>query len=216
MTDRAPIHYDPVSLLKQLDSGNRLKKYFDLLREENSRINLVSRETLKPQAKNNAFSKSADPLQRLAAESLAPINEHGETTYRNYLDIGSGGGFPAIPILLTYNISAVTLIERTQKKAGALRRITLSLDLRVEIVPTSFEQYESQPDSFDLITMRLVRLTPPLLNRIVDVLHPGGLFVYYATTELQYHNDETKQEQLNMVTDDGKLLQTTLFHKKCR
>ncbi len=168
------IHIESTSILKRYDPTDRLRSYFTLLMEENSRVNLVSRET------------SDDDLRRLAAESLLPFDVFDPVRVDRYLDIGSGGGFPAFPILLCRNIAQSVLVERTIKKAAALERIVTSLneqsELAVRIVNKSFEEWKSS-GKFDLITLRLVRLVPLLLKKILPLLNPGGCFIYYAAPE---------------------------------
>jgi 16S rRNA (guanine527-N7)-methyltransferase len=168
------ITLDIASVLEKYDPAGKLESYFDALLEENSRVNLVSRET------------SRDDLRRLTAESLLPFDLIDSGPVSHYLDIGTGGGFPAFPILLTQPIGEAVLVERTTKKAAALDRITSSLSelsgSNIRIENRTFEEFKS-PSSFDLITLRLVRLTPPLLKKILPCLADRGSFIYYASPE---------------------------------
>lgn len=190
------ITYDPSELLKRFDPKNILERYYLLLLQENERVNLVSRETAKgsglcrveapvllPKLEIAGRTAPGSALRLLAAQSLLPFEKLDLDEIDNYLDIGSGGGFPAIPILLTRRINQTCLlVERTKKKAGALRRIFLALDLKATIISQSFEELSLDP-VFDLITLRLVKLTPPLFQRIYSVLRPGGYFVNYAVPD---------------------------------
>ncbi len=101
---------DPHAILRKYDPQSRLGLYFRWLTKENDRINLVSRETI------------ADGLERLAFESLVPLEKIDRSHIRNYLDIGSGGGIPAIPLLLAATSKGqcchATLVERVQNKCG--------------------------------------------------------------------------------------------------
>ncbi len=170
--------YDQQQFLGEIDPDNRLEQYYELLAEENSRINLVSRETL---------PETGDPevrfagLRRLAAESLYPITQVPAPRVRNYLDIGAGGGFPSVPIVLTRRPDKATLIERTLKKAAALDRMTAVLQCPARVESRTFEELTLPAESFDLITLRLVRLDQALFKRIARLLHPDGAFVYYST-----------------------------------
>ena len=152
------------------DPENKLRLYFSLLREENEKVNLVSRETID------------GGLISLVAESLMPFEVLGQQKVACYLDIGSGGGIPAIPILLTQQIESATLIERTQKKAAALNRMLIALGLHAEVLPGTYEQL-SLKSEFDLITMRLVRLEKAILHNIIGILKPGGHFVHYSAVD---------------------------------
>jgi 16S rRNA (guanine527-N7)-methyltransferase len=174
------ITYDPVELLKRFDPQNKLERYYQVLLQENEKINLVSRETGGARFMNKDIFTG---LKKLAAQSLLPFEKTNIAEIDNYLDIGSGGGFPAIPILLTRKINQTCLlVERRKKKAGALRRILLALDIKATIIDRSFEETSFEP-VFDLITLRLVKLTPQLFNRIFFLLRPGGYFVYYAAPD---------------------------------
>ncbi len=170
-----PINLSSANLFGKYDPDEKLEPFFDLLTEENRRVNLVSRETKR------------DDLRRLAAESLAPLDWIGEKRYRSYLDIGSGGGFPSIPIMTAavagvIEIEQVRLIERTQKRAAALGRIILGLNLQAEIVAEDFPGKDTSL-KFDLVTLRYVKLTPKLLTAIFKSLHRSGLFIYYSQPE---------------------------------
>ena len=162
------IQVDPADILKRFDPLTRLETYFDFLLEENRKINLVSRETLR------------EDLRRLAAESLVPLTLL-ELPVGRYLDIGSGGGLPSIPILLAGAVSGESrLVERTQKKAAALRRILLELDISAEVLPSNYE--ETRPSGrFDLVTIRLVKPTKPVLRKIHSELNDGGTVIYYSS-----------------------------------
>jgi len=164
------IAFDIDSLLQRFAPKTALESYFEYLMRENERINLVSRET------------SQEDLNRLAAESLLPLSIV-ERNFTQYLDIGSGGGFPAIPLLLSGRIKGDTwLVERTQKKAAALRRILDRLNLNAGVLAKTSEEL-TFTTGFDLITLRYVKLTSFLLKKILTWLEPAGRFLYYSTPE---------------------------------
>jgi len=167
MIETRIINLDIEIILHRYDPSNRRSRYFSLLMEENQKLNLVSRET------------SPDDLERLTAESLFPLTMLGGS-FDSYLDIGSGGGMPALPIMLSGAVSGeICLIERTQKKAAALRRLLYGLELEADIIAGTFEETKFS-DKFGLITMRLVKLTKPILKHVIAALKPEGKFVYYG------------------------------------
>jgi 16S rRNA G527 N7-methylase RsmG len=118
----------------------------------------------------------------MVAESLLPLTLSTDQ-YNGYLDIGSGGGLPSIPILLSGKVTGKgTLCERTQKKAVALGEILTGLPLKAEILANQFLDLKLT-DRFDLVTLRYVKLEPRLLDRILSVLTPKGVFLYYSEPE---------------------------------
>lgn len=177
---------DQAQTIRAFDPQNQLGPYFRWLTKENDRINLVSRETIQ------------DGLSLLAFESLVPLDRINTASIRDYLDIGSGGGFPAIPIMLALISKGqpcrATLVERTQKKCGALRRIGLRLDLdradcRFDLLNQSFEDCLFHRE-FDLITLRYVTLTSELLEKIKGLLKPRAVFVYYSVPQFEIECDD--------------------------
>jgi len=167
MNPKSLIEFSPQTILSKYDSDSKIRLYLALLKAENQKINLVSRET------------SDFDLERLVAESLLPFEIIGHLSFDNYLDIGSGGGFPAIPIIMSAKIGKATLLERTTKKAAALERMAAELGLKIRVLDSNFEECKFS-EKFDLITLRLVKLTKPLLKKISLLLKAGGTFVYYA------------------------------------
>jgi 16S rRNA G527 N7-methylase RsmG len=113
-----------------------------------------------------------------------------ELPVQDYLDIGSGGGLPSLPILLSGSVEGrALLVERVQKKSAALRRMIYALDLSAELPAQDFDQF-SPKGHFGLVTIRLVKLTPGLLARVSDLLHPNGALVYYARPEIDLSSAE--------------------------
>ncbi len=165
------VTFAPGALLAKYDSTGRLSSYFDILKTENQKVNLVSRETINT------------GLEILAAESLLPLELIERESFRSYLDIGSGGGFPAMPIILAGQVETAALAERTSKKTLALSRIAKGLNLAddtIQIHKVSFEEHNFAM-KFDLVTLRLVALTQRILKKVESVLSDDGHFVYYSS-----------------------------------
>jgi len=166
-SDNAIITLDSNAILEKYGIAKKCDSWFDALMEENEKLNLVSRETTR------------QDLKRLSAESVLPLEFAQQSCFALHLDIGSGGGFPAFPLMLTDRIKRTTMVERTQKKALALRRILGAMHMEAGIIAQTFEEANLEP-SYDLITLRLVALTPKLLVSIVSNLAISGVFVHYA------------------------------------
>lgn len=152
---------------------NSFEFYYSALKRENEKVNLVSRETIDSM------------LPQLTAESLIPFEYINRGSFERYLDIGSGGGFPSIPIILSGKVENAVLLERIGKKATALGKITQSIELnRVEVVNRNYEEC-SFKQRFDLITMRLVKLNNRLLKNISKNLSENGNLIYYFKPDFQ-------------------------------
>jgi len=165
----------PEQLIDRHLDRSRLDRYFELLMAQNRLVNLVSRET------------SRSDFDRLVAESLLPF-EYLPAANSGYLDIGSGGGIPAIPILLSGAVGGDSvLVERTVKKARALEKIIAGLQLPARVIPRNFEETADLP-RFGLVTLRYVKLNERFLTRIMSLLRRDGKFVYYAAPVFDIRN----------------------------
>jgi 16S rRNA (guanine527-N7)-methyltransferase len=95
------------------------------------------------------------------------------------VDVGSGGGFPAIPIVIATGIRA-TLIESAAKKARFLREVASDLDLPIEVRAVRAEDAARDPGlrgTFASATARAVSSTPAVLELTVPFLEVGGIAV---------------------------------------
>jgi 16S rRNA (guanine527-N7)-methyltransferase len=139
-----------------------LEHYAALLRKWNAVQNLVSRETL------------AEIWPRHIEDSLQLIpllRPHD----RQIIDLGSGGGFPAIPMAIASRETErrFTLVEPVAKKASFLRAVARELALPVTVESVRAEQIDSR-ETFDVVTSRALAALPKLLGYGVDFLRPGG------------------------------------------
>jgi len=197
-----PLKLDPKAVLSKFDLESKIKRYLQLLESENQKINLVSRET------------SPSDLEKLAAESVFPFEIIKTRTFASYLDIGSGGGFPAFPIMMSLGPKKSVLVERTKKKAVALNRMSQELGLNAEVLDENFEECDFE-FKFDLTTLRLVRLTKPLLKKIAALLKPDGLFIYYSKYEEKPSDKKLMSSEYSFISSAGGPTKSfTIFSKQ--
>ena len=169
-------------VLAQFGGGEIFSAYVDLLLSENERINLVSRET------------SREGLLEFVADSLTPfypaLLNISQTIGLNdsLIDIGSGGGFPGIPIALAYPHLRLVLCERTGKKSVFLNSAVTQFQLNVKVLAGDFKtklhsrsNAISLKSNFDLATVRWVKLDIQLCRDIMSVLKPGGALIWYSS-----------------------------------
>jgi 16S rRNA (guanine527-N7)-methyltransferase len=96
---------------------------------------------------------------------------------RDVLDVGSGAGFPGIPLAVVLQDSKVTLLERSAKRAAFLRNACVLAGLSNTIVLEA--QLHERVGRYDLVTFRafspLDRDLPVLRSRV----RPGGWIAAY-------------------------------------
>lgn len=122
----------------------RLSIYLDLLVRWNARTNLTS------------VRSPEGIVGRHFGESLFAARNLGDPLPETLLDLGSGAGFPGLPIALLHSGVSVTLAESQNKKATFLREVVRTLVLpNVEVWA---DRAEALPEErkFDTVTLRAV------------------------------------------------------------
>jgi len=154
------------SALAKLDVSTaarpRLARYLELLLEHNANVNLTG-------------ARDVDALLEHVADSLAIARFVRDPL----VDIGSGGGFPAI-VLSIVTGCAVTLIEATQKKARFLELVVAELSLAGRVVAERAEIAAHDPalrERFASATARAVASAPAVLELTMPFLAPGGVAI---------------------------------------
>jgi 16S rRNA (guanine527-N7)-methyltransferase len=151
-----------------------LERYFTLLTRWNAKINLTSFK-LEPNGDDEAIDRLLiEPV--VAARHVAPLA-------LTAIDIGSGGGSPALPLSLACPRLSLRMVESKTRKAVFLREAIRELELpRVTVETSRFEELLTRPElheGLDLVTIRAVRVEPRTLVSLQAFLKPGGhLFLF--------------------------------------
>jgi 16S rRNA (guanine527-N7)-methyltransferase len=107
--------------------------------------------------------------------TLLPYLAAGPATL---LDIGSGAGFPAIPVKIFRKDFHVTLLEASRKKCSFLKEVIRRLGLRdMAVLNCRLEELlkKDPKPSFDVIVSRATLKLPELLRGGLPLLNPGGV-----------------------------------------
>jgi len=143
---------------------DQLQIYLDLLLKWNARVNLSAIRDPE-QIVTRHFGESL-----FAAKALFPDAYGAEAT--TLADVGSGAGFPGIPIKLWMPQVELTLIESQNKKATFLREVLRTLKLeRAQVFSGRAEQWEH---TADIITLRAVEEFERVLPVAAKLLRQGG------------------------------------------
>jgi 16S rRNA (guanine527-N7)-methyltransferase len=94
-----------------------------------------------------------------------------------WLDLGSGGGFPALPVKLVLPDADLTCVERNARKAAFLRHAIGRLGLAAARVVRGTFPEEIEVDRYAVVTARAVERPEGWLEPVLDQLAPGAVFL---------------------------------------
>lgn len=140
-----------------------LTAYYRLLTHWNRKINLTS------------LSDPAEAVDRLLLEPVAAAAYLPPG--RDLIDLGSGGGSPAVPLALALGVRRLVMVESRGRKAAFLQEVLRELGLPGSVETARYEDLPDQPSfsgRFGLVSIRAVRVDSALLEAVQALLDPGG------------------------------------------
>ena len=147
----------------QLDESrlSAISKYIDLLVKWNTRINLT------------AIREPNEMVQRHFGESFFAANYSlKEKPVSSAIDLGSGAGFPGVPLAIFAPEVQITLIEAHQKKATFLRELIAQLGLKnAKVFADRGEKYQL---TAEMVIMRAVESFSQVLPLAIQLACDGG------------------------------------------
>ena len=157
------------------DAIDKLEAYYHLLRQWNRTINLTALPL---------DSLEDEAVDRMLVEPVAAARQMRDSV-REWFDLGSGGGSPAIPMRIVRPAGRLTLIEARSRKAAFLREVARELTLGdVVVVADRFETVAMRPElagTADLITVRAVRVDAALFDAARRLSKPSADLFLFVT-----------------------------------
>jgi 16S rRNA (guanine527-N7)-methyltransferase len=155
----------------------KLELYFNLLVRWSGRMNLTALPL------DGLPDKTLD---RLFIEPLAAARYVAKSPIA-WLDIGSGGGSPAIPLKVLRRQARLTMVESKARKAAFLREVVRALEIRgTDVQNVRFEAL-SDPASpkavADLVTVRAVKMDDALVALCRSALRADGELLLFQSEE---------------------------------
>ena len=159
------------------DAIDKFARYLELLQEWNERMNLT------------AITSEDDVITRHFLDSLAPlfaIKDRRTPLYdkgASLIDIGTGAGFPGIPLAIVLPELKITLADSLHKRIGFLETVKSELQLdAVTIVEGRAEELarsDSLRECFDIAVARAVAELSTLSEYALPFVRVGGTFMAY-------------------------------------
>ena len=147
---------------------SKLQKFMDLVLKENEVMNLT------------AITDHDEFIDKHFYDSLLPT-EVIDFNNKKIIDVGSGAGFPGIPLAIVFPNSKVTLLEPMNKRCIFLQEVVDELELKnVVIICKRAEDIDSLlRESFDVVTARAVTNLRILVELTLPYLKNKGVLVAY-------------------------------------
>lgn len=171
--------------LFDLELGRDVQRAFSLYAEQllvwNQRVNLT------------AITDPQSIVTRHFLDSLSLKKAITFSAGMRVIDVGSGAGFPGLPLRLVFPFIELTLLEATAKKTAFLQHVTELLGLaNVRILTARAEDAGQDPalrEKFDLAVARAVAALPVLVEYLLPLCRVGGRCVAlkgeHAAAEVQ-------------------------------
>lgn len=167
---------------------DEMEAYLDKVLSINESINLT-RVTDKQQA-----------MLLHLEDSLAVAEEMEESPEGPYADLGSGGGFPGVPLALATGRKTL-LVDSVKKKMAAVSQILeeMSLDELITTYDGRIEELaQDQPEQFAVLTARALTSLPSLLELASPLLMQGGILIALKSQEEGDFDNPSLEEKLGM------------------
>ncbi len=189
------------NLLKNSDipysknSLDKFEKYKDLLIEWNKKINITSIDD-----EEEIYLKHF--IDSVIIKKYVIIKEGAKT-----IDVGTGGGFPGIPLKLVDNDMKITLLDSLNKRIKFLDEVVKDLNLKdVECIhgrAEDFGQDKNYREKYDYGFSRAVASLNVLLEYVLPFIKKDGLFIAFKGSNF---NDEIQDSKNALRILGGKII----------
>ena len=142
----------------------QFQKYMELLIEWNEKMNLT------------AITEESQIWEKHFYDSILPFSH---LTFKTMCDVGSGAGFPGIPVKIVFPQVRMTLVEPLQKRCRFLNEVKEQLGLEnMEVVNARAEDFaKDHREQYDIVSARAVAKLSILLELCVPLVKKNGKMV---------------------------------------
>ncbi len=169
----------------------KFMKYYELLIEWNNKMNLTS------------ITDFEDVFVKHFYDSLCLV-KGVELNNQKLLDVGSGAGFPSIPLKIIYENLDITIIDSLNKRIRFLDALTKSLQIDVRLIHGRAEEHKFT-NHYDIVTARAVSNLRVLTELCLPFVKIGGFFIALKGPK---HKEEYEGSKNAVKILGGKLFKT--------
>lgn len=159
---------------------NQFELYFDYLIEQNQVMNLT------------AITEKSEVYTKHFLDSLW-LSKMGDFAHKTLLDVGSGAGFPSLPLKIVFPSLKVTIVDALQKRIDFLKRLSEKLVFSDNnLIHGRIEEFIMK-NYFDFVTARAVARLNILTELCLPFVKIGGKFIAMKSINYQEELDEAKK-----------------------
>lgn len=177
--DRLNRELNQFSIILENSQINQFYQYYELLDEWNKVMNLT------------AITDQKEVITKHFVDSLALVKAAGEISTKEYkiIDIGTGAGFPGIPLKIAFPQLKITLMDSLNKRIKFLNEVIEQLGLKeITAVHSRAEDLGRDKDyreKYDLSVSRAVANLSTLSEYCMPFVKPGGFFISYKSGKIE-------------------------------
>lgn len=177
--DRLSRELNQFSIILENSQINQFYQYYELLDEWNKVMNLT------------AITDQNEVITKHFVDSLALVKAAGEISTKEYkiIDIGTGAGFPGIPLKIAFPQLKITLMDSLNKRIKFLNEVIEQLGLKeITAVHSRAEDLGRDKDyreQYDLSVSRAVANLSTLSEYCMPFVKPGGFFISYKSGKIE-------------------------------
>lgn len=154
----------------------QLNRFYEMLVEKNKVMNLTGIT----EYEDVVIKHFLDSCMLKKAEDAGDISLENDGNGVKMIDVGTGAGFPGVPLLIAGPSLQVTLFDAVNKKLDFLRFLLHELDLQANVVHIRAEEAGRLPEyreKFDFVTARAVAQLRVLSEYCLPLVRVGGSFL---------------------------------------
>lgn len=163
----------------------QFEKYYELLVEWNEKMNLTG------------ITEKSQVYEKHFYDSITPAFYYDFTNVGSVIDVGSGAGFPGIPLKICFPSLKLTILDSLNKRLVFLQEVARQLGLKnVEFVHGRAEDAgrdKKYREQFDMATARAVARMNVLTELCIPFVKPGGVFLVMKGANVEEELNEGKK-----------------------